>query len=141
MNADTRTGAFDELIAEAAKRVVADEAAAFLAIDVTGAELKPGDPERSEENDVDDEERYYTLLRYKCKRCGFELERRYESPEAYGGGMVTCTCGSFNWDPHPLWPRFSWMNGADPYKDLEEYVETTVIKQYIENQKNVVEEY
>ena len=75
------------------------------------------------------EERYHTLLRYKCKRCGFELERRYKSPDAYGGGMVTCTCGSFDLDPHPLWPRIGWRNGVDPHVDLEEYFETAPVEE------------
>ena len=74
-----------------------------------------------------EEERYYTLLRYKCKRCGFEFERRYNSPEAWGGGMVTCTCGAFHRDPHPLWPQFGCINGADPYNEVEEYFETAPI--------------
>lgn len=79
----------------------------------------------SQEHGLEDkEDRFYTLLRYKCKRCGFELERRYASPEAYGGGMVSCTCGSFDFDPHPWWPRIGYKNDVDPYEDLEEYCET-----------------
>ena len=85
-------------------------------------------PEAMPKEDEDmEEERYYTLIRYKCKRCGFKIERRYASPEAHGGGMVTCTCGAFDFDPHPLWPRIGWRNGVDPHMDLEEYFETTPV--------------
>ena len=70
-----------------------------------------------------------TFLRYKCKRCGFELERRYNRETDYGGGMVTCTCGSFDLDPHPLWPRVGWRNGVDPHVDLEEYFETAPVEE------------
>lgn len=133
-------------------------------IDVqTGTELRPGDPEACAGNGKEDpmacccdgcdyylacfpeampkededmeEERYNTLIRYKCKRCGFELERRYANPNAYGGGMVTCTCGSFDLDPHPLWPCISWRNGVDPREDLEEYFETAPVEEKQEDVK------
>lgn len=54
---EERMGTFDDLLREACKRVVADEAAAFLALELepeidpwTGAELKPGDPENCQGN-------------------------------------------------------------------------------------------
>lgn len=87
-----------------------------------GIIVDPTDDEKD-----DEEERYYTLLRYKCKHCGFELERRYKSPADFKGGMVTCTCGAFSFDPHPLWPQLSWQNGVDPHVDLEEYFEEAPI--------------
>ena len=155
---EVKTGTLDDLIAAAVPLVAADEAEALLSqsvIDVTGIELAPGDPERCKGNgkkdpmacccdgcdyyldcfpeampkeEEDMEERYYTLIRYKCKRCGFELERRYATPNAYGGGMVTCTCGSFYLDPHPLWPRIGCRNSVDPHVDLEEYFETAPVE-------------
>ena len=119
-------------------------------IDPTGAVLFPGSPEFCEGNgkhegyecccdncdyylecfpdDTEEEDWYYTLVRHKCKRCGFVIERRYANADAYGGGMVTCTCGAFQFDPHPLWPRIGWREGVDPNADLEEYVETAVVK-------------
>ena len=136
---------FKQALREATSQRIDEVIAAAPVIDPTGIELKPGDPtncagmdeccdecdyvldcfpEYDKENDEEEEETFYTLLRYKCKRCGFELERRYKSPEAYGGGMMTCTCGAFGLDPHPLWPGVTWRNDVDPHVDLEEYFET-----------------
>lgn len=70
-----------------------------------------------------EKEQYYALIRYKCKRCG-SIRIELAIPDADSGGIVTCTCGSFGLDPHPLWSRISWRNGADPRKDPEEYFET-----------------
>ena len=94
-------------------------------IDPTGAELKPGDPERCqgngkhpgiecccdecdyylecfEEDDAEEEERWLRVCRVQCKICGDVLERTYQSPDDHGGGLMTCTCGNLTLDPGPV---------------------------------------
>lgn len=65
---------------------------------------------------------YYTLCRLTCKLCGDVIERTYKSSEDYGGGMETCSCGAFSFDPHPLWPRLLRQKDVDP-SNCEEYYE------------------
>lgn len=136
---------FKQAISEGLSNKFDEVVAAAPVIDPTGVILNPGDPENcagvdeccdecdyvldcfpeyDKENDEEEEETFCTLIRYKCKRCGFTLERRYNRETDYGGGMVTCTCGAFGLDPHPLWPRVTCRNDVDLRADLEEYFET-----------------
>ena len=71
---EERYGTFDDLLKEACKLVVADEAAAFLALDPvteidpwTGTELRPGDPENCQGNGKEDP------MSCCCDGCNFFL--------------------------------------------------------------------
>lgn len=71
---EERMGTFDDLLHEACKRVVADEAAAFLGLEpvteidpLTGIELTPGDPERCAGNGKEDP------MSCCCDECDFFL--------------------------------------------------------------------
>ncbi len=71
---EERIGTFDELLHEACKLVVLDEAAAFLGLKLepeidpwTGAELKPGDPEICQGNGKD------PRFEICCDECDFFL--------------------------------------------------------------------
>ena len=71
-----------------------------------------------EDNEEQEEEAYLSVCRVKCKRCDDVLERRYKSPNDYGGGMMTCTCGAVGFDPGPVIWR---VNGNyDDYEILHE---------------------
>lgn len=73
--------------------------------------------------DIEKNVKYYKVCRVTCRRCGAVLKREYKSPDDHGGGLMTCTCGAFTFDPSPLWPSLSWANDVDPVTDCEEYYE------------------
>lgn len=86
----------------------------------TGAGLHPGDPEVCQGNGKHEgfecccDECHYILdcfspwmsvCAFQCKRCGDVLKREYKSPNDYGGGMMTCSCGHLTLDPMPRYYR------------------------------------
>lgn len=48
-----------------------------------------------------EEEAWMRVCAFKCLRCGDVLKREYKSPNDYGGGLMTCSCGHLTLDPTP----------------------------------------
>lgn len=58
-----------------------------------------------EDENADDDLRYYRINRIRCKRCGDILEHVHQTKEIKRHAMMSCSCGAVQLDPHVLAPR------------------------------------